>query len=311
MRKTIFFGLLIFLSMSVMSVWGWENEAADKMLLEAIQNDKLSDVELAIENGANVNYVDGYGKTALMYACEKQSYPIVKKLIDTGLVNASFQNDFGQTALMFAAKYFDNEVVLKTLVDKAAANINGRDNSGKSVLMYAVENKSVVALDFLLKRGANTNAVDVNQNDVMLWAVKQRNKDAVRRLINVTSVSWDQVDSDGKDAFMIACEMGATNIAEIIFSSNSAFDIGRTNESGLPLLLWLVDTRKSYRLIEGMLDRYGYAKIIGLRDRAGNDIYYYADLRNDVTLLNKLDEMEADYKRALERRKERKARASK
>ena len=45
----------------------------------------------------------------------------------------------------------------------------------------------------------------------------------------------------------------------------------------------------------------GYKEIIGMEDDFGNDIYYYAELRNNISVLEKLDELEARYKEAKER----------
>ena len=292
--KKLILGLLILLS-----IFGviWCGETQEEMLLRGVRTGDYPVVVEAIANGANVNYFDAYGKSVFMYACEKQDIPIMKKLLESG-VNPSFKNDFGQNAIMYACKYVDNESMLKILSDSGVVNINDCDNGGKTALMYSIENKSTNALVYLLKRGVNVNAADNNGNDALILAVKNKNELAVKKLMEKT-VNWSQTDENGNNAFMIACENGSLNMVRFMLTGNNAFDLNTKTSTGLPILFWLIDKRKSNRIIEYVMEYIGgYGQIIGMEDDFGNDIYYYAELRNNITVLEKLDELEARYKEA-------------
>lgn len=311
MRKKIFCGLLIFLSMSVMSVWGWENKAANEMLLDAVRNQNLEGLNEAINEGANINCMDANDKSALMLACENQWYQGIKRLVQEG-ASVSFKNSLGQNALMFAAKYIDNLTTLTLLVDSGIPNIDDTDAQKKTALMYAVENKGVNALDLLLRRGANTGKTDLGGNDALIWAVKQKNKNAVKRLLEQGFVNWSQADEEGNTAFMVACENKSHDIVRMMVTGNSDFDFAYKTHTGLPILLWLIDKRQSITIINYVLEYFSgtYAELTAMTDDFGNDIYYYAEKRENYTVLDKLAVMKEKYiayqKRLEERRKARK-----
>lgn len=294
--KKLILGLLILLSIFGV-IWC---ETVEEILLRGVRTGDLPVVVEAIANGANVNYCDAYGKTAFMYACENQDYPIMKKLLESN-VNPAFKNGLGQNALMYACKYVDNETILKTLIDSGKVNINDTDNVGKTALMYSIENQSINALVYLLKSGVNMNVIDNLQNDALILATKNKNELAVKKIME-KSVNWSQCDENGNNAFMIACENGSLNIVRAMLTGNNAFDINSKTSTGLPILFWLIDKRKSSNIIKYVMEYAGgYEGIIGMEDDFGNDIYYYAELRNNITVLEKLDELEARYKEAKKR----------
>lgn len=300
--KKLIIGLLVLISI-VGSVWGASN--ADKLLLQAVREMNLSLLEEAISGGANLDYMDTNDKTVLMYATESQWYPGVKALLENG-ANVAFKNKLGQNAIMFACKYLDSETFLKIYVDSGISNINDADFQGKTALMYAIENQSIIAVNLLLKRGANVSKVDAEGNDAFIWAVKCNNENAVRRMMEKT-INWGQFDNQGNNAFMAACEKGNLSMVRTMLTGNNAFDLNTKTQTGVPMLLWLIDKRKSQSIINYVMEYAGgYDNVTGMTDDFGNDIYYYAELRNNDKVLDRLDKMEEDYKRAQERRRGRK-----
>uniref|UniRef100_A0A3Q3W237 Uncharacterized protein n=1 Tax=Mola mola TaxID=94237 RepID=A0A3Q3W237_MOLML len=59
-------------------------------------------VELLLQRGANVNWQDGHGRTALSYACEKGHLDAVKVLVRNN-ADPEVMDSWGNTALMYAA----------------------------------------------------------------------------------------------------------------------------------------------------------------------------------------------------------------
>jgi hypothetical protein len=72
--------------------------AADALLLEAVQLGDLQGVEQALKNGAQVDFQDEEGMTALMYAAKNKDVANVKKLLDFG-ANMELKNIEGLTAM--------------------------------------------------------------------------------------------------------------------------------------------------------------------------------------------------------------------
>lgn len=88
-------------------------------LTMAVRQKNVQKVQLLISNGANVNETDeGAEQTPLMRAVQVQDSALVQILLAHGaVVNA--QDDFGKTALMFAAEK-DNTEIVRMLLRKGA-----------------------------------------------------------------------------------------------------------------------------------------------------------------------------------------------
>ncbi|MBO5288313.1 MAG: ankyrin repeat domain-containing protein [Spirochaetales bacterium] len=297
MRKTIFFGLLIFLSMSVMSVWGWEyeNESANEMLLKAVRQINLEDLEDAISKGAQVNYLDSMDKTVLMYACENNWYLGVKRLLEAGAI-ASFRNFSGQTAMMFAVKYC-NDIRFVTLLRSYGADINEKDNTSKTVLMYAVANQSEVIINHLLNEGVNIGATDMFRNDAGMHAVKEQNLYALSTLRNANAVNWQRTDTEGNDIFMLACLSGKINLVTKVLMIAGAVNLNfeGVNDSGKPLLIRLIENNIQNPIIGLVMDRHDPETILHLKDINNKDVRYWAKRKKNTFVLEKLDEIEKEW----------------
>ena len=143
-------------------------------------------VRCLIDNGANINKTDVYGRTPLMMAAEYGHLDVVKLLIDNG-ANINKTDVRGRTPLMMAASYGHLDVV-KLLLDQIKVgsnldlimsykqklpltnkqiysgrnnlgfNINARDKKGKTALDYAhkSDEEREEIMSFLRKHGAKT-----------------------------------------------------------------------------------------------------------------------------------------------------------
>ncbi len=114
----------------------------------------LDVVKYLVSQGADINAMDTYGKTALMYAAQKGQLSIVKYLIAQG-ADVNHKDSNGATALTDAAQFGNLEVV-KYLVSKGA-NVNDKRDNGQSALMEAVQSKNVELVKYLVSKGANIN----------------------------------------------------------------------------------------------------------------------------------------------------------
>ena len=56
---------------------------------------------------------------------------------------------------------------------KSGADVNAKDASGKSVLMWAGQNGDLKIVKTLIDNGANVHAVDVDGKTALMWSQKQ------------------------------------------------------------------------------------------------------------------------------------------
>jgi ankyrin repeat protein len=61
----------------------------------------------------------------------------------------------GDTPLILAAKYGHLDIV-KYYIENCKMDINTINHMGKTLLMFAVQSKSAILVEYLLKKGANT-----------------------------------------------------------------------------------------------------------------------------------------------------------
>lgn len=140
------------------------------------------DINDQVHNG-ELNYFDNPLMTAARYG---QS-DVVNFLIDKG-ADINFRNQNGDTALMYAAmidefdlkRYAkstkktsprDNMSVIRALV-KNGADINAKNNQGKTALYELIKNKSdnITAFTYLLNKGADANITDKDAKSLLYYA---------------------------------------------------------------------------------------------------------------------------------------------
>src|SRR3990167_3202934 len=96
----------------------------DEDLMREAFDGNSAGIEAAIAAGADINSVDTYGYTALIFAAKNVHIDIVRLLLDRG------------------------------------ANINAINDSENTALMHAAFNGHINTVRLLLDRGANINAVE-------------------------------------------------------------------------------------------------------------------------------------------------------
>ena len=161
------------------------------------------------------------GRTALMWAAEKNSAEIVNALLKAGAnVNLADKGN-GETPLMIAASNNTLDVVNALL--KAGADVNFRNNMGWTVLTTAAYNKTTDGPDIiraLIKAGADVNARDrAGQTPLMFAARFNRNPEVINALID--GGAEDLTDNEGKTALVHAKEMGTPAIVDALMKAGA------------------------------------------------------------------------------------------
>ena len=256
--------------------------AAGEALVRAAQTSDEIKLRAALKSGANIDYLFNE-RTALMEACFNQWPDGIRILVEEGKANINFKNMSQQTALLFAVQIGNVDIVVY-LVEKGA-NVNDKDRQNKTVLMYAVENQNNHMEDFLIRAGANTGATDTFGQDALILAAKARNWHGVSRLLQVPGINTSQTDSEGKTAFIYACENEDTDMLQIFIIRG--FDVLKQDSTGVPPLLWLIQHKKSLTVIEYLVKT---TNALNSRDKNGRDAKWYADRYEGDTRLRRLIE---------------------
>lgn len=150
------------------------DEGYESAIFYALEN--YENTNFLIQNGANVNQANAFGKTPLFYAIEFNRLDIIKLLLDNGAnVNQKYINNNEKLAL--SANIGSNTPYFITFC--------ALEHTSKNVLMHATAYGNVEILKLLISKGANFNAVDdlgFNALDFALSAGKKENADYLKSL---------------------------------------------------------------------------------------------------------------------------------
>ena len=126
----------------------------DFILSVASSNGDLKTVQTSLQNGANINYIDYYGNTALMNAVKKNDIDIIHYLVNKKAdINIKSSID-GTTALMYAVQGHCDTDIIRYLIHNGA-NINIANMYGNTALHYAGSSRAIQVLN---ENGADENA---------------------------------------------------------------------------------------------------------------------------------------------------------
>ncbi len=173
--------------------------------ITSTKNPKHEIVQALIKAGANVNYRDDYGNTALMYAVSSANPnpKIVEVLIKAG-ANLAITNLNGDTALIsavFPKLNFQPNPDVVTILINSGANVNAVNTSGDTALIcllmqgqtaqaapipQSLYNNIITIMNALITKGANVNAQD-DQGYTPLWIAqnlwpKSQNQEVINKL---------------------------------------------------------------------------------------------------------------------------------
>ncbi len=150
------------------------DEGYESAIFYALEN--YENTNFLIQNGANVNQANAFGKTPLFYAIEFNRLDIIKLLLDNGAnFNQKYINNNEKLAL--SANIGSNTPYFITFC--------ALEHTSKNVLMHAAAYGNVEILKLLISKGANFNAVDdlgFNALDFALAAGKKENADYLKSL---------------------------------------------------------------------------------------------------------------------------------
>jgi|GEM_PF-5707796 len=162
----------VFVVFALLLCWNVRNiaQGLDSELLIASMNGQLSEVESLLSQGANIDYQNATGLSALLLAVDKGHSEVATALLSKD-ANPDLKDYFGTTALMYSVR--NDDLVLAKLLIKHKADVGAKDNFGDSALIYAIRlgNKDMISL--IAMKASNLdeaiqNAKDWGNNEILV-----------------------------------------------------------------------------------------------------------------------------------------------
>lgn len=167
---------------------------------------RIDVVKLLLDYGADVNYQDKSGYSALLWAASQGYTQIVEMLINKG-ADVNKKNVAGNSALIFATRGNHTKMVGLLTLHHAEVNVISHLEllKGDTPLTIAVRNKNLEIVKMLISNGADVTVKNNYEETALKIAIKNRDIEIVKILIEA-GVDLNKEDSWGSDALQYAID---------------------------------------------------------------------------------------------------------
>src|SRR6266496_4352282 len=208
-------------------------------LIEAAVSNNLELVNLFLAKGVNPNGKTKEGKSVLFEVIPKDAVAAVEALLAAGADAKVIDPEYSQTLLMRAARADHRSdpavrIRLLKLLLARGANIQAKDNDGKTVLLYAVQQYMSEAGGFLshpqivrmlLDEGADINAKDKGGNTALMETVQVWHGSAeIPKLLVDKGADVNLANEEGQTALLLAAKEGRNDLVQLLLDKGAKLD---------------------------------------------------------------------------------------
>ena len=280
MRKSIFI-LIFVVSMCVCPLLA---SSSDRAFMELCKSGTVSEIEKAIQAGADFYSADQNGITPLMNAARYNKNPdVILLLIKKGAqVNIRESRGYGYTPLLFAAAYNNARVVEALVKNGADLNVTDRGSNYTALRLAARQNDNPTVVAELIRSGANFRPKRGEQERAVwmnTWALNDaaESNNTPATLANLIQAGFDvNVMIDGifqRTPLMSAAERnGNPQITEFLIKAGAR--VNQANKEGQTALMFAMNPRHKNPEIARILLSNGAD--VKLKDKSGRTAIDYA-----------------------------------
>jgi ankyrin repeat protein len=204
-------------------------EDLDEVLILAAYNRDFTMVQWALTMGADVNYQDSNGRTALAICCEyENTHEIVKFLIENG-AEVNIKVEYSDYPLGYAAMYGRLNNVKLLLA--SGADVNQKGGYGRTALHYAVtpgdwSEHFLEITKLLLDHGADPTITHSGGDTPLLEALAYEDADIeIVKLLIEYGADLHAKDAYGGSALSRAAKRGRMDIIEVLWQQINSGEI--------------------------------------------------------------------------------------
>jgi len=191
-------------------------EAAD--LYRAAEENHLSEVQTAVNAGADVNTTSLQGVTPLLWAVKHNNLQMSQFLLSK---NANPNIVSSECGPLHEAVIKHNVQLVDLLIEKKA-NINLPGEGGKTALIYAILESHFDMIDLLLKKGADMKAKTLSGANALHFVVMNGDRALVEKFL---PCGINEKNNNGKTPLHIAAEKGNIDAIKVLLNSNATTTI--------------------------------------------------------------------------------------
>jgi ankyrin repeat protein len=164
-----------------MGAYGNDMSETGDGLIEAAMSGDIIKVRQLLADGADVNFANRLGVTALMVAAQWNRPEIVRFLLSKGADVEAVENSSGCNALMFACLSGNPDLV--SLVLEHGAPVDSTNIDGRTALITAAFCGAIKVVRVLLEHGADIGAMDRFGENALTQASMAGHRDVENLLV--------------------------------------------------------------------------------------------------------------------------------
>lgn len=191
-------------------------QALDTQLMLAAGSGDVARIKALLAQGAQVNAVDGWGNSALLYAAREGEMESARTLLKAG----AYVDGRGGAMPPLAATALRGHAILAGLLIRNGADVNAVGENGLSTLMNAVKLGHREVAKALLDAGANTRVLDRDGQNLLGVAVNENDPGMLALLLSY-DVNPDLADSNGLTALYWAEYLEQPGMAQLLHNAGA------------------------------------------------------------------------------------------
>ena len=194
-----------------------------KQFFDAVKKGDMETIKSLLNQGADVNVKDNYGRYALHYAAWLHEDPETAKLLLDQGADVNVKDDDGRSALHFAAINGHTKTV-ELLLDWGV-DMNVKDNNEWNALHYASRNGHTETVKLLLDRGVDINIKGYNGWTALHYAAEAtynwgKYEETVSLLLN-RGIDVNAKNNDATPAIYYAVQAKKHKIVKILLKAGA------------------------------------------------------------------------------------------
>jgi len=217
-------------------------------LMIAAWSGNKSIVELLISKGANIEAEDYRGWSSLMIAAKKGHKSIVELLISKGA--SVFVNNAKNPAFIVAFENGHNKVA-ELLIEKT--NVNIKDKSDMTHLMYASRAGYIELVDYLIRQKANIEAKDNDGWTALLYAAYNEHRDIVEFLLK-KGANIEAKNNDGNTILIELVASGKQEMAKFLIQKGANAEAKNAFGQSIPDIIKDRRLKRTQKILKNISD---------------------------------------------------------
>lgn len=209
-------------------------------------------MQALLDGGAEVNAIDNWGHTALMWACGYGARPVppaaslagVRLLLGHGADAAHAAAD-RDTALIEASRTGSTGAV-RCLLEQGGIDVDATNIHGETALLLAAAEGHTQAALLLLDCGADAQHVDLYQDTALLNAAGNEHEDTLRLLL-ARGADPDMPNGIGQTALVTALSFERVRVLAILLKGGANPNL--PDAQGVAPLMLALDDKEAVRLL--------------------------------------------------------------